>query len=100
MDEERQLDDMLTNVSDEKSFLEFVEALISDRKRAAETKKEKPSSSWGPDAGGWENTSIETFLESAAAWATTSNFGLDQGLSASNPWKRFAVFLLAGKIYE
>jgi hypothetical protein len=38
---------MLTNVSDEKSFLKFIEALISDRKRSAEAQKEKPGSAWG-----------------------------------------------------
>jgi hypothetical protein len=97
---EKRLDDMLTNVSDEKSFLKFVEALISDRTRAAEAEKENPSGPWGPDAGGWENNSIETFLESAVAWAADSNFGLNQGLTASNPWRQFAAFLIAGKIYE
>ena len=95
-----QLSEMLDNVSDEKSFLQFVEALIADRRLAVAMQKESPTSPWGPDAGGWENTSIENFLGSAVAWATDSNFGTNQGLSASNPWKRFAVFLLAGKIYE
>jgi hypothetical protein len=100
MEPEGTLDTMLENVSDEKSLLKFIEALISDRARVAEAQKEKPSSPRGPDAGGWETTSIEHFLESAVAWAADTNFGLDQGLSSSNPWKRFAVFLLAGKIYE
>jgi hypothetical protein len=95
-----QLSEMLENVSDEKSFLLFVEALIADRMHAAAMRKGNPAGPWGPDAGGWENTSIDKFLESAVAWATDSNFGTNQGLSASNPWKRFAVFLLAGKIYE
>ena len=81
-------------------FSKFIEALIPDRVRVAEAEKEKPSSVWGPYAGDWQNASIEHFLESAVAWAADTNFGLDQGLSSSNPWKRFAVFLLAGKIYE
>lgn len=100
MDSTEKLGNMFTKVSDERTFLKFVEALISDRKRAAEAQKEKPGSRWGPDAGGWENTSIETFLESAVAWALDSNFGSDQGLTASNRWKQFAAFLLAGRIYE
>jgi hypothetical protein len=39
-------------VCDEKSFLEFVKALIADRERAVEAEKRKPSSPYGPDAGG------------------------------------------------
>jgi hypothetical protein len=41
-----------------------------------------------------------SFLESAVAWAVDTTFGFDQGLTASNRWKQFAAFLLAGKIYE
>jgi len=74
MEPEGILDTMLENVSDEKSLLKFIEALISDRVRAAEAEKEKPSSPRGPDAGGWENTSIEHFLESPVAWAADTNF--------------------------
>ena len=80
-------------VCDEKPFLEFVKALIADRERAVEAEKRKPSSPYGPDAGGWENTSIDRFLEAAVPWAEDSNFGLNQGLSASNSWHRFAEFL-------
>ena len=87
-------------VCDEKSFLDFVNALIADRERAIEAEKQNPSSLYGPDAGGWENVSIEPFLEAAVAWAEDSNFGLNQGLAASNPWHRFAAFLYAGKIHE
>jgi hypothetical protein len=95
-----QLSEMLENVADEKSFLRFVEALIADRERAAKAKKENPVGPWVPDTGGGQNTSIERFLECAAAWATDSDFGLEQGLVEGNPWKRFAAFLYAGKIYE
>lgn len=100
MNETGDLVALLDTVSDEQSFLKFVAALISDRVRAVEAEKKNPSSPFGPDAGGWENTSIEQFLESAVAWAKDLNFGLEQGLSASNPWRRFAGFLFAGKIYE
>jgi hypothetical protein len=63
---------LLECVSDEKSFLRFVEALIADRKSSARAQKENPASPWGSDAGGWENTSIESFLEAATAWAKKS----------------------------
>jgi hypothetical protein len=94
MDPTEKLDDMLTSVSNEESFLKFVEALISERKRAAEAEKKNPGSPWGPDAGRWENTSIETFLESAVAWAADTNFGFDQGLTVSNRWKGLLPFFL------
>ena len=100
MSSTEQLSQLLEGVSDEKSFLRFVEALIADRKISARAQKENPAGPWGPDAGGWENTSIESFLEAATAWATDSDFGLKQGLAENNAWKRFAVFLNAGKIYE
>jgi|SRR5215471_3092956 len=87
-------------VCDEKSFLEFVDALVADRIRAIEAEKQKPSSPYEPDAGGWENVSVDRFLEAAARWAEDTNVGLTLGLAASNPWKRFAAFLYAGKIYE
>ncbi len=92
--------DILEAVNDERTFLEFVRALHEDR--ADEVQKEKASRSnpYGLDANGWENSTIEQFLASAIAWAESTNLGLTQGLSQNNPWKRFAVFLYCGKIYE
>jgi hypothetical protein len=56
IDPTEKLDDMLMSVSDRKSLLKFVEASISERKRAAEGEKRNPGSPRGPDAGRWENT--------------------------------------------
>ena len=94
------LKDLLERVNSEESLLTFIAALAKDRRDAVVAEKDNPSSPYGPDAGGWENTSIEGFLEAAAAWAESTNFGLTQGLLPDNPWKRFAVFLYLGKIYE
>ena len=91
---------MIEVVCDEKSLIDFVNVLIDDRARAIKAERQNPSSPYGPDAGGWENISIESFLEAAVAWAESSDFGLNQGLTTNNPWKRFAAFLYAGKIYE
>ena len=55
---------------------------------------------YGPEPGGWENVTVETFLEAAHAWAEATNFGARQGLGEASPWKKFAVFLYCGKIYE
>jgi hypothetical protein len=94
------LNDLLERVNSEESLLAFIAALAKDRRDAVAAEKSNPSSPYGPDSGGWENTSIEDFLEAAAAWAESTNFGLTQGLSVDNAWKRFAVFLYLGKIYE
>ncbi|WP_257169097.1 hypothetical protein [Bradyrhizobium sp. SRS-191] len=90
----------LEAVTDASSFLAFVSALVADREAAVQREKAEPSSTWEPDAGGWENIRIETYLEAAAAWAESTDFGVDQGLAANNLWRRFAEFLSAGKSYE
>lgn len=65
----------------------------------------EPSNPYGPDAGGWENTRIETYLESALAWAEASKsgglkIGGRQADEPPNLWREFAYFLNAGKFYE
>jgi len=95
-----QLHEALESVSDAASFLAFARLLAEDR--AAEVRKEAESSSspYGPGANGWENGTIEAFLEAAISWGEATEVGLSQGLKPDNPWKRFAVFLYCGKIYE
>ncbi|HCT05655.1 MAG TPA: hypothetical protein DIW86_09865 [Pseudomonas sp.] len=83
-----ELHDLLDQVNDPQSFLQFANALMADR---AETP---------PSGEDWQNTTIEGFLESAIAWAQDSDFGARQGISPANPWHQFAVFLYCGKIYE
>jgi len=90
----------LETVTDAESFLAFVRALVADRESAVLLEKAQPSSPHGPDAGGWENIQIETYLEAATAWAESSDFGVSQGLNPDNLWRRFAHFLYVGKIYE
>ena len=80
MDLHEQLDD----VRDAKTFLAFARALVEDQRVSSE----------------WQNATLEDFLDSAIAWAEDSDFGIDQGLSSSNPWAQFATFLYCGKIYE
>jgi hypothetical protein len=91
---------LLELVVDQPTFLAFVRALQADRAAALEMERRSRASPFGPDAGGWENVTIESFLECAIAWADDSQFGASQGLSSASPWKQFAVFLYAGKIYE
>ena len=90
----------LAAVTDAESFLAFVRALVVDREYAVERERAQPSSPYGPDAGGWENVRIESYLEAAAAWAESTDFGASHGLDPNNLWRRFAHFLYVGKIYE
>jgi hypothetical protein len=91
---------LLEGVSDQVSFLAFARQLQADRARSAERELSEASSALTPDAGGWENTTIEAFLQAAISWAEDSKFGASQGLSTNNPWRQFATFLYCGKIYE
>jgi hypothetical protein len=91
---------LLEAVSDEASFLQFARRLEKDRRDSIREEALHPSSPYGPDARGWENISIEAFLESAIAWAEDSEFGRTQGLASASPWRLMANFLYAGKFYE
>ncbi len=94
------LHDALEKVSDRPSFLHFARLLAEDKARATALENISPAAPFSPGANGWENGTIEAFLEAAIAWAEATDFGLAQGLAAANPWKQFAVFLYCGKIYE
>ncbi len=87
-------------VHDSCTLLEFVRALIADRKDELRKELIDPSSPHGRGANGWENGTIEAFLDAACSWAEASDFGRLQGLRDSNPWCQFAVFLYCGKICE
>lgn len=91
---------LLEQVSDRASFFAFVRALIADRADAAAKEQVEPSNPWGPGANGWENDTIEAFLEAALRWAEDTNMGVSQGLADAPTWRAFAVFLYCGKIYE
>ncbi len=84
---------LLENVVDEASFLAFARALAANSEHAAE-----------PNAA-WENATLPTFLDAATAWAESTNFGRrmafpDFEMYEVSPWRRFAEFLWAGKVYE
>ena len=89
----------LDAVCDETTFVAFVRFLAADR--AAEVKMEQmtPSPPYGSGTNGWENGSIESFLEAAAAWAEDWKSS-PQYCPPANPWNRCAQILYAGKFYE
>jgi hypothetical protein len=72
-------------VEDEKTFLIFVEVLRRD---------------FEFDDEEWENHTIDAFLAAGQSWAENPKFGLRRSLVEASPWKKFAVFLYCGKIYQ
>jgi hypothetical protein len=94
-----ELEDYLDRVKDQKSFLEFAKALQADKEDEDRKEKENPSNPYSHGWNGWENITIQGFLESATSWAEDSNFG-DKIEKTENLWKKFALFLYGGKIYE
>lgn len=88
------LDEALDGVRDKKTLLDFVRLLQADRQEEVGKESVSPSSPYGPGVNGWENHTIESFLEGAAAWAEATDFGIKQGLDPANPWQQFATFLL------
>ena len=90
----------LEAVRDEESFLQFLLALRDDREASIEREKVSPSSPYGPDAGGWENTTIERFFDTAVRWARDSVNGNPFYVRPDNPWRRCADILYAAIGYE
>lgn len=76
---------LVNNVQDESSFLQFMLALSRDRQDRADE---------------WQNDDIASFAESAARWGAASSEGLPFYEKPDNAWKRCAQILYMGKIYE
>ena len=86
------------NVHDFASFIAFVDWLARDRADEVQKERTNPSHPMGPGANGWENTTIETFLEAAAACARDNRN--KTGTEPDPTWREFAEFLAGGKSYE
>jgi hypothetical protein len=96
--DEMTLIDYLDNVKDRETFIEFVWALIRDRKETVAKEKEAPESQRGYGAFGWQNDTIESYFEAALA-CVDANINKDDILKEAS-WAAFAEFLYVGKIYE
>jgi len=94
------LSQLADEVHDEKSFLDFVEALRADWKDEKHKESKAPSSPYSAGANGWENGEIGAFLDAAASWGKSSAHGLASYTKPENPWRRAAHILHAGKFYE
>jgi len=95
----KDLDKLVEQVNDRESFLLFVKALIEDRELEVAEEKKNPSLPYGSGLMGWENGSIENYLESSVAW-TEAWIGKEYELPKEASWSSFARFLYAGKYYE
>lgn len=100
MSQDDELYQALLSVHDEETFLQFLLALRDDREASVAKEAAAPSSPNGPDAGGWENTTIERFLDTAVRWARDSVNGNPFYQRPDNPWRRCADVLFAAKSYE
>ena len=100
MSQKDELSEALEAVHDEASFLQFLLALRDDREASIEQEKVTPSSPYGPDARGWENTTIERFFDTAVRWARDSVNGTPFYKRPDNPWRRCADILFAAISYE
>jgi hypothetical protein len=89
------LDELLKRVENRDTFLEFVAALAADRADEVAKEKARPSNPYGQGANGWENGTIEAFLDAALRWAEDSG-----PLPIEPSWQAFATFLYCGKLYE
>lgn len=87
-------------VHDEKSFLDFVEALRADWENEMKVGSKTPSSPYSAGENGWENGEVGAFLDAAASWGKSSIHGLATYTQPENPWRRAAHILHAGKFYE
>nr|CAS02580.1 putative integron gene cassette protein [uncultured bacterium]CAS02786.1 putative integron gene cassette protein [uncultured bacterium] len=80
-----QINELLDDVNDEKSFIAFVHALTADLQT---------------DKSSWENPDLNRFLDAALARAESTNIGASHGLADASPWRRVATMLYCGRIYE
>ena len=72
--------ELLEQVTDRESFFAFVQALIDDWQDEVLKERAHPSSPFGPGANGWENGTIDSYLDAALRWAMDSEMGTSQGL--------------------
>jgi hypothetical protein len=102
METKQDLGEMAKRVHDKKTFIEFVIALKEDREEEINKEKLSPSSPYGPGANGWENGSIEAYLDAMSRWTDdiSGTTNEEMMIPAQPSWRSFAMILYSGKIYE
>lgn len=94
----RDLRTLLDCVIDERSFIEYLRALAGEW--SARHESGVFSTLPTDPASNWENASIGAFLDAAVRWADASRDGLRFYDVPTNPWRRMAEIMRAGKEYE
>lgn len=94
------LQDALDRVVDKRSFIDFLHALAGDWTIAPDSDAASPTLPHSSPASEWQNGSIGSFFEEAATWGDASKNGLRFYSVPTNPWRRAADILRAGKEYE
>jgi hypothetical protein len=89
-------DQLLDKVHDQKSFIEFVEALAEERNEAELMEHAQPEI-YMDGALNWKNSDIQSFLYSALMYFEPKPLHKPE---AQPSWKMMAEFLYYGKIYE
>ena len=92
-------EDYLDSVVDEKTFLEFLQILSEDQEREERIEAKTPSPPYTAGALGWENGSIGSFLEAAAAYGI-DNLPAGGVEPNSNIWRKAASIIYGGKVYQ
>ncbi|MEJ5219104.1 hypothetical protein WG622_12685 [Cognatishimia sp. D5M38] len=94
------LQEIASKVEDFPAFLAFLEAMRKDWANTFASAGLQNPNTYGADCG-WENTTIDSFLEAAVAGARDNRLGDPDGTHyGSNPWKLATEVLLLGKLYE
>lgn len=78
------------------AFIAFIRELQADLNASQRAEQASPSSPYSPDAGGWENPDLSSYLEAMAAWIED----MGDRLPTSPTWATFHDILSAAKIYE
>ena len=86
--------ELIEKVNSLETFLEFIKALMLDKRDEDEKEKLKPSSPYSSGYNGWEHNDIASFLDAIHAGTK------DNGFSEKASWKNFAEIIYMGKIYE
>ena len=87
-------------VADERASIRLLQMMALDRQDEQQKELARPSSPYSAGANGWENGSIEDFLEAAAAWAEATSQTTNLGAEGSDAWRRAAMIIVAGAFYE
>ncbi|HEX8643736.1 MAG TPA: hypothetical protein VF702_07455 [Allosphingosinicella sp.] len=87
---------LVAEVRDEQTFVGFLLALADDFALEEELHERHGCPPGGPGLMGWQNGSIDAFLERAAS---ASGGDIAHGKDV-NPWKKCAMILIEGKHRE